>query len=275
MERLDWNHYDLLLSFFKTYSSEVADTQLTNVLIWSSVRSTYVLIEKKTLFFFLPSPKKPNSWIVFREPIGAYPLSSLLRDTNLSVEGIVRAPTSMLHECFHLGWSMKTDPSHAEYIYSTKIWSSFEGHALHRQRQFLHKFFREKNWSYSPLYLKEKREAEAFFFDIVKDPEQREVAQRLFQYLHIIPFEGALLRVDGEIVALLIGECISSTTLLAHLGKGKENGDFMVLLHLFAQHTCEKYTWINLEQDLGIPGLRTFKERLSPSHQIVKWSSYP
>ena len=85
---------------------------------------------------------------------------------------------------------------------------------------------------------------------------------------------GYALHVGGEIAAFCIGE-VMGDTLIVHIEKGKRKykGAFQMINCLFAKTELERcgIQYINREDDVGDPGLRTSKLSYHPVALLEKY----
>ena len=83
---------------------------------------------------------------------------------------------------------------------------------------------------------------------------------------------GGALRVDNEIIAFSFGAPINHNTFGVHVEKADVNfdGAYTVINQEFASHLPEQYTYVNREEDLGIPGLRQAKLSYQPTILLEK-----
>lgn len=86
-------------------------------------------------------------------------------------------------------------------------------------------------------------------------------------------FKGIAVYLDGEIVGYAAGLPISNETADEVLEKGFRNitGIYQLLCNEFAGLFCKDYTYINREEDLGIPGLRRSKLSYRPCRLLDKF----
>ncbi|MBM6823298.1 phosphatidylglycerol lysyltransferase domain-containing protein, partial [Fusobacterium mortiferum] len=77
-----------------------------------------------------------------------------------------------------------------------------------------------------------------------------------------LEFIGAILRVEGEIIAYSLGEILNSEYGVIHIEKGLNEyiGSYQLINHLFAQNEFSNCKYINREDDFGDKGLREAKE---------------
>ena len=96
-----------------------------------------------------------------------------------------------------------------------------------------------------------------------------------FQNFEALELKGGLLRVDGELAAFSIGEPICSNTFGVHIEKAdtRFHGAYPAMAQAFAAHFAMDYTYLNREEDLGIPGLRKSKLSYYPELLLEKWTA--
>lgn len=87
--------------------------------------------------------------------------------------------------------------------------------------------------------------------------------------------DGLIIRIHPEnsIGAVAIWEELNASTALIHFEKGfiRYKGIYKIINQETARHLREKYTWINRESDMDVPGLREAKLRYHPEHCAKAW----
>jgi hypothetical protein len=85
-------------------------------------------------------------------------------------------------------------------------------------------------------------------------------------------FLGGVVRVDGTVQALTLGERLNSSTAVVHFEKANPNirGLYQVINQQFCERALGEFEFVNREQDLGEPGLRRAKEGYRPHHFVEK-----
>ncbi len=101
---------------------------------------------------------------------------------------------------------------------------------------------------------------------------ERESISQVFDNWERFGAIGGALFVDGKMVAFTYGAPINVNTFDLCVEKADINykGVYTVVRHNFMQQIPEQYTYINLEEDLGLPGLRRAKSSYHPAYQIQK-----
>ena len=87
-------------------------------------------------------------------------------------------------------------------------------------------------------------------------------------------FIGGLIRVDGNIIAMTMGEEINSNIFVVHFEKALKSydGSYTLINNEFAKRKLSAYKYINREEDLGIQGLRKAKKSYYPSIFLEKYN---
>jgi hypothetical protein len=85
---------------------------------------------------------------------------------------------------------------------------------------------------------------------------------------------GGAIRVDGEIQAFAIAEQLCPEMAVCHFEKALPGvqGLGQLINQWFALYGLASFTFVNREQDLGVPGLRQAKESYHPHHLIEKYT---
>ena len=86
--------------------------------------------------------------------------------------------------------------------------------------------------------------------------------------------KGGVVLNNGEISAFCLYEKISEDMVVSHveLTDNSHRGIHAYLINELAKKTGEKY--INKEDDMGLPGLRRFKESFNPDHMLKKYRAF-
>ena len=104
---------------------------------------------------------------------------------------------------------------------------------------------------------------------------ERESISQVFDNWERFGAIGGALFVDDKMVAFTYGVPINVNTFDLCVEKGDiaYKGVYTVVRHHFMQQLPEQYTYINLEEDLGLPGLRRAKSSYHPAYHIKKDSA--
>ncbi len=100
-----------------------------------------------------------------------------------------------------------------------------------------------------------------------------EAIREILAHIDRFPLRGGVLLIDNKVEAFTLGEPLTDDTAVIHIEKA--NADIPGLYALVNQRCCEfcwdNITYINREQDLGMPGLREAKLSYYPNYFVEKF----
>jgi hypothetical protein len=96
----------------------------------------------------------------------------------------------------------------------------------------------------------------------------------MFENFKELDLIGGAIRVDGVIQAFAIAEQLSPGVAVCHFEKALPGiqGLGQLINKWFALRGLKDFTFINREQDLGVPGLRQAKKSYHPHHLVEKYT---
>lgn len=270
--------------FFYEYQSRSCDVTIGGVFMWRHYFKTQIYIDDTLLLFkVMRSPGK----IAFLTPYGdvergiklifEYCISNDISAAFCAVTerelAYYEAHYQIRDVAFNRMWS--------DYIYEAERHRTFGGKKLSGQRNHVNKFLKTYDtWSFEELSSDNIPEVKAFCEEIglarakesdTYDAEQ-DILNELFHHFEEYGFFGNILRVDGIIVAMAIGEIIGDT-LFIHVEKARRDylGAHQMIVREFAKaRTNDEVCYINREDDSGDEGLRTSKLAYQPCELIHK-----
>ena len=177
-------------------------------------------------------------------------------------------------------------PERYDYICLREKIIALEGKEMRPKRQHLYQFPRfYPNHEYRPLepglfpeclqllqQWSDNAEAIGHLQGADSKVIERESISQVFNNWERFGAIGGAMFVDGKMVAFTYGVPINGNTFDLCVEKGDiaYKGVYTVVRHEFMQQIPEQYTYINLEEDLGLPGLRRAKSSYHPAYQIQK-----
>ncbi len=177
-------------------------------------------------------------------------------------------------------------PERYDYICLREKIIALEGKEMRPKRQHLYQFPRfYPNHEYRPLesnlfpeclqllqQWNDNAEALGHLQGADSKVMERESISQVFNNWERFGAIGGALFVDGKMAAFTYGVPINGNTFDLCVEKGDiaYKGVYTVVRHYFMQQIPEQYTYINLEEDLGLPGLRRAKLSYHPVYQIQK-----
>lgn len=169
-----------------------------------------------------------------------------------------------------------------DYIYLREDLATLRGKKYQSKRNHINNFKKQYSYEYVPItpdIVPQCLKLECKWYKANNgdnDEEELNDERRSLTYaLHhfdSLSLIGGALRVDNEIIAFSFGAPINHNTFGVHVEKADVNfdGAYTVINQEFASHLPEQYTYVNREEDLGIPGLRQAKLSYQPTILLEK-----
>ncbi len=173
-------------------------------------------------------------------------------------------------------YSIRENVADRDYLYKIDTFARYPGRKLAGRRNLV-KQFREK-YSYrveefSKENLEEVKELLHDWGPAEKKNDIEECSQAL-ELFDRLKLRGQVTLVDEKVVGFLLGSPLNQETFLYQFSKALHQ--FKGLTQFMYQHLASSlkdlgFTWINLEQDLGVKGLQQAKRAYQPDKMGIKW----
>ena len=167
----------------------------------------------------------------------------------------------------------------SDYLYLAHDLSELKGRRYSGQRNHINKFKKVyPNYEYVKMNHENIEKVINFYDNYAKNMlktsdtaiEENKRTQEILQYVTQFELIGGYIEVEGNIVALSIGEIINDT-LYVHVEKALKEyqGSYQMIMYEFAKNSItDAVIYINREEDTGDLGLRTSKLSYHP-HQLL------
>ena len=183
-------------------------------------------------------------------------------------------------------WSTEEDIANNDHILSTLRLTKMDGPKLRHYRRSVHLFLRryEQTFAFHKLDITCSVTQEAMLRTFIKREGSKQdnnykhellALTRLFDLADQAKLENYGISIQGKLAAFIICEPMNSTWMIGHFWKADAtiNGIYCYLMHCVAQRFLRQgYEYFNIQQDLGIQGLRAFKESLAPVLYLRKYT---
>jgi len=171
---------------------------------------------------------------------------------------------------FHI----EEDRDSFDYIFKNSDLLEYKGKEFRNQRNNLNSYLN----AYTPVF---DRNVKAYI-DQCKDftlkyhnwPEKLEPTFKMLDNIDLLDLKGGVVINEGLVSAFCLYEKLSEDMILSHveLTDNHHRGVHAYLINELSKTISESY--INKEDDMGIPGLRRFKETYNPSYMFKKYKAY-
>ncbi len=166
-----------------------------------------------------------------------------------------------------------------DYIYTTDKLANLSGSKLHGKRNHINGFVKKyPNWQYCTV---DKTHVDACLQIASKWRDEHDILQPELKANHAYEYEiiktalthmsefgmvGGIIYVDDAPAGFTLGERLTADTFDVHFEKCDSAfaGIYPMINREFVRNELASYTFVNREEDLGLPGLRKSKESYNP-----------
>lgn len=197
----------------------------------------------------------------------------------LTITGVTEKSLMLFNELFPDSFTVEYDRESSDYIYLAHDLIHLDGKKYHSKRNHLKRFSR---YDYEFSVITEKDFDECIYFCTMDYNGRRHnyssIAEQYaintyFNYFQEMGLSGGIIRIDGKVSAVTIGEHLNSDTFCVHIEKADRSFDgiYTAINNMFISSVASDYRYINREEDLGIEGLRKSKLSYHPVFLLKKY----
>lgn len=256
-----------------------------NNMAWKRLADSKIAFYKD---FYIVRSQTPDNipYFVFPSGSGNYTevFGELKRYTDslgvpLRITGVTEKSVHIFNGLFPDKFTIEYDRDGSDYIYLTSDLINLDGKKFHSKRNHL-SHFRSLNYEFSLIQEKDFDDCISFCTgDYNSRPRNHSsVAEQYaintyFSYFNELKLTGGIIRIDGKISALTIGERLNSDTFCVHIEKADRSfaGIYTAINNFFVSSAAWDFKYINREEDLGIEGLRKSKLSYHPAFLLDKY----
>ena len=175
--------------------------------------------------------------------------------------------------------SVSYDRNESDYIHSVSSLNNYPGKAMHKKKNLLNQFY--KLYSHRCVEISNLNSEDLLFIlnywqDSTKEDKfdtDYDSAKEAILHFDELDLTGWIFYVNDNPAGYAIGEALNDEMFVLHFVKGlvQFKGIYQFIFSSVAANIAEKYNYINLEQDLGIPKLRHSKKSYYPEFFINKF----
>lgn len=206
---------------------------------------------------------------------------SLSKGHPLCMLGVTPESVALINELFPKDFKFIAERNYFDYIYIREDLVRLQGKKYQSKRNHINRFKNEYDFFYTPItpdILSDCLELEAEWClendcegNIALQNERKSLSYSLHHFEEL-GLTGGAIWIGGKICAFSFGMPINHNTFGVHVEKADTfiDGIYAIINQQFAEHIPEQYTYINREEDLGIPGLRKAKLSYHPTILLEK-----
>lgn len=197
------------------------------------------------------------------------------------IDGVLNEPCEWIETLYPNHFKMVKERFAYDYIYERLPLQNLAGKKMQKRRNQFNNFIKhfDGKYTYQPLDKDDLQEVLSLvdYWSIQKEDQasieiEKKGIEFLLKHLDDLPIKTGCLRIDGRMVAFIIGSLLNHETIQIHVEKGDiaYSGVYVAILKLFLEHEYPEALWINREDDMGLAYLRESKLRLHPQRLIEK-----
>ncbi|MDR0995284.1 MAG: phosphatidylglycerol lysyltransferase domain-containing protein [Tannerella sp.] len=269
------------------------DYSFANMCSWRFLYgSEYAIYDEMLLVRFWIEEKRDRP--VYMCPVSRHCLDEavrLLEEDSLAhghplwLLGVTDESRKVLERDYPGGFRYIPDRNYSDYIYLRSDLAGLSGKRYQSKRNHVNRFRNLYDYRYLPItpeLVPHCLELEAKWFVANEEKEgagplSNERRSLTFALAHSeeLGLQGGAICVEGEIIAFSFGAPINANTFGVHVEKADVHyeGAYSVINQEFASHIPAQYTYVNREEDLGIPGLRQAKLSYHPAILLDKYTA--
>ncbi|MBQ7542030.1 MAG: DUF2156 domain-containing protein [Clostridia bacterium] len=259
-----------------------------NIFVWSPIYRTHIARFED---YFLAAGTDEDAAYCFpmgrgdlRRAVDALHDHARANGRQLCLFGVTDRDRQLLEAVYPERFTYETDRDFFDYIYTQQDLASLPGKKYHAKRNHIAAF--ERSGSYTYERITTENLADCVEMDKVwkaenidKNPVDLENEQRAldraFEYYTALRLRGALVRLDGAVVAFTMGEAMGRHMFCTHFEKAFSHvrGAYPMINREFAARELREFPLINREEDTGDEGLRKAKLSYHPLKLLVKYNA--
>lgn len=272
---------DLIQSRLWDYQPQTSELTFTNLFIWRQPHGLSWCVEGDHLLFLSrPAPGELYAWPLVgpppRLPVVRRLFEWLKEEQGQATPVLTRADARLAQELAGAPeFEVSPQREHFDYLYATADLIQLAGRRFHDKRNHINAFRRTYQFIYEPLteaHLPACRELADSWCRFRRCEEdlglagEWEAVREALRYFTALKLTGGAIVIDGRVAAFTLGELLNRDTVVIHIEKADPElrGAYAVINQQFLEHAWGEVPFVNREQDLGEPGLRTAKLSYNP-----------
>ncbi len=271
---LSLSHQELLQPLLRSCNQQISEYSFANLYLFRTLHS-YQVIFGKDIYI----KGKSYDGLNYLMPTSIKSLQALVEDEEVYrfSDFLFPIPPEWLQLFDMKQWQASYKQDDSDYIFDTLHLSRYPGRGLSKKRNLVTQLKDSYDVIQKPLDNSNTADVllllDTWVSSHIDDKKSDIVAcKEAIIKLDVLGLEGMVYYVEDKAVAVLIGEALSSDTFVMHFAKADTNykGIYQYIYQAYAQSLENRFSFINMEQDLGSPGLRQAKHSYEPIRMCHK-----
>lgn len=266
---------------FKNNPPEISEFTFTNLFAW---RQIYQFQISQFDNFILLSTEYDHTRKFF-PPIGNGDCKKVIENVmKNSGCAFVRIP-EFIRNIFgdDTRFTLEEERDNFDYVYTVSDLIELQGTKYDGKRNFIKRF--KSTYEYMYVSLNHSNVHECLDFEekwcSIKHCDldeglrnERKAFEEIINNFSLFNLIGGMIKVNRKVEAVAIAQKLNPSTLVMHALKANQNltGLYQTIINAFLSREADGYTLVNLEQDLGLDGLRKSKLSYHPVAMVKKFT---
>lgn len=276
---LSLDHRLFVTEYLRRFPPVISELTFTNLFAWRRTRPIWVDEFRESLLFFAETK---TGMVLLGNPAGPVSLAEVFDAYGSRISEAIRVPKEKLTDMsLPPGAVVIEDRDNADYVYRREDLAFLAGRHFTKKRNHINQCLAAYNCQYEMITPETIPECLAMQERWCTDREckiepglhgEDQAIEETLRHYGELPLTGGAIRIAGRIEAFTVGEALNPSTAVTHFEKAMPqfHGLAQLINQWFARENLGEFTFVNREQDLGIPGLRKAKESYSPDHLVDK-----
>lgn len=280
-------HDPLIREHLARQPRPICEWALANLIAWQDCENpTFTTVHGNLCIHLAPHASPPY----FLEPLGDCRLAETVLLCLEKAGRLSRVSSAFLKKLPSDLFQITPLPDQFDYIYETARLAEMKGKKFDGKRNQIKKFQRQHpDHRFRPLLagdgaaaldlfarwfvIRERGNGAARFYSPASYECQKAALSRAFEQFASLRLVGGAMEVAGRLEGFILGSPLTPEMFAAHFEYAHPDmpGIYQLLLREACRTLFPSYPLLNLEQDLGIPGLRETKNSYQPLRQEEKF----
>lgn len=286
----------LIDSYIKQQSSRNCSISFANIYLWQKhYQIEYAIIEDMLVFKSIEEPP------VFSYPIGGDNVKNSIdtimqycKENNFEFKmyGVSEEQFEVIEQLYPGEFEVEYNRDEANYVYETEKLINLSGKKYHSKKNHVNKFkIVHEDWQYEDITDDNLEDSIEMAMEWRKanmcvDDEKQDICNgagahdmksaefcvtlNALKKLKELGLTGGLIRAEGKVVAITVGEELTKDTFVVHIEKAfaDVDGAYAMINREFLAHHATEYMYVNREEDTGEEGLRKAKLSYKPVFMV-------
>ena len=273
-------------NYFEFSDEPFCDFTFGNLFSWSVVENTKIAFLNNFLFIRFSDEEKfyyafPLGKGEIKNAINLIIEDAKINNKKLQFVCLTKKQTKILKEIFGEKININKNRDAFDYVYSVEKLANLSGRKYHSKKNHFNSFKNNFNFIYEEINENNLQECIEFANEWYLQNEaipmllkEQRVLNKTFENYFKLNLIGAIIKINGKIVAFCIGEKMyNSNMFCTHFEKASSEFPkaYTAINKLFSEFSINNFEFVNREDDAGIEGLRKAKLSYYPEFILKKY----